>query len=323
MTAPDPAGEGRPDLVVHEAVVSVPIRSLRPADSPRLVGEDPAHARNLAEVETGLPPILVHRSSRRVIDGMHRLQAAALRGDATIPVRFVEGSEEEAFLLAVRENVAHGLPLSRADREAAASRILGSHPLWSNRAIAEVTGVGAGTVGRIRRSTGPSAQSNERRGRDGRVRPVSGADGRRRASEVVAARPDASVRRIAREAGVSLGTAQDVRDRMAQGVDPLLPGQRADLSGVPPPRRRSAVPTGSWPEVRQELHRDPTVRYTQAGRALLRWLGEHALGPGEARRLARTIPPHWVGRLAAVARQSAREWQQLADELDQRERDSG
>jgi hypothetical protein len=35
-----------------------------------------------------LPPILVHRATNRIIDGMHRLEAAKLRGDETISVRF-------------------------------------------------------------------------------------------------------------------------------------------------------------------------------------------------------------------------------------------
>src|SRR2546421_3267487 len=66
----------------------VPVRSLLPADSPRLNGEDAEHIRVLAAVEAKLPPILVHRASMRVIDGMHRLGAARLRNEETIDVQF-------------------------------------------------------------------------------------------------------------------------------------------------------------------------------------------------------------------------------------------
>ena len=56
----------------------VPIRSLRLADSPRLTSTSEKHVHLLADTETEFPPILVHRETRRVIDGMHRLSAARL-----------------------------------------------------------------------------------------------------------------------------------------------------------------------------------------------------------------------------------------------------
>jgi ParB-like nuclease domain len=89
-------------------VVAVPVLSLRTADSPRLNGEDKAHIARLAETETALPPILVDRRTMRVIDGMHRLIAASLRGRDTIDVIFFDGSEADVFLRAVQENVTHG-----------------------------------------------------------------------------------------------------------------------------------------------------------------------------------------------------------------------
>jgi hypothetical protein len=38
-------------------------------------------------------------------------------------------------------NAAHGLPLSLADRKAAARRILGSYSDWSDRSIAAIAGI--------------------------------------------------------------------------------------------------------------------------------------------------------------------------------------
>ncbi|HLK74721.1 MAG TPA: ParB/RepB/Spo0J family partition protein, partial [Streptosporangiaceae bacterium] len=128
------------------ATVAVPVLSLRPADSPRLNGEDKAHIARLAETETPLPPILVDRRTMRVIDGMHRLMAASLQGRETIDVKFFGGNEADVFLRAVQENIAHGLPLSQADRRAAAERIIASHPHMSDRAIGQSAGLAAKTV---------------------------------------------------------------------------------------------------------------------------------------------------------------------------------
>ena len=66
----------------------------------------------------------------RVVDGMHRLQAARLNGAKTIVARFFHGDDEAAFVEAVKSNIAHGLPLSLADRKAASLRIITAHPPW-------------------------------------------------------------------------------------------------------------------------------------------------------------------------------------------------
>ncbi|MGW0885777.1 ParB/RepB/Spo0J family partition protein [Streptomyces sp. NPDC002671] len=158
--------------------VSVPVAALLPGDSPRSQGLDQEHATQLADYEGPLPPILVNRSDFRVIDGMHRLLAAHIRSQETIAVEFFDGSPEDAFLLAVEANVTHGLPLSLADRRAAASRIIASHPQMSDRAIARTSGLGSKAVAAIRRrSTDAEAQLNIRVGRDGRVRPLNSAEG--------------------------------------------------------------------------------------------------------------------------------------------------
>jgi ParB-like nuclease domain len=163
-----------------QAAVLVDVGLLLAADSPRLEGESLAHACMLAGLGAALPPIVVHRDTMRVIDGMHRLRAAVLRGDANIEARFFDGTAEAAFIAGVEANIAHGLPLSVADREAAAGRILGSHPKWSDRAVVASAGLDARTVGAIRRATEDLPQLDRRVGRDGRVRPLDVAAGRRR-----------------------------------------------------------------------------------------------------------------------------------------------
>ncbi|WP_052070271.1 ParB/RepB/Spo0J family partition protein [Streptacidiphilus albus] len=176
----------------------------------------------LAEAPAPLPPIVVHRPTMRIVDGVHRLQAAVLRGEESIEVRYVDGSAEDAFVLAVRLNAEHGMPLSRQDRVAAAERIISSHAHWSDRRIAEVTGLSPVTVSGVRKnSTTQVEQLHARTGRDGRSRPVNSAAGRRRAVQVIAARPDASLREIAQEAGIAPATARDVRRRISEGKDPV------------------------------------------------------------------------------------------------------
>ncbi|WP_432158502.1 ParB/RepB/Spo0J family partition protein [Streptomyces sp. bgisy153] len=203
-------------------VVKVPITTLVTADSPRVAGEDSDHVKCLAESEQELPPIKVHRSTMRVIDGVHRLRAAQLRGQTDIAVRFFDGEREDAFVLSVAANTRHGLPLARADRLAAAGRILNLHPEWSDRAIALVSGLSTRKVADIRRHhAGATGASEVRVGIDGRARPVNRVEGRELAGELIKANPDASLRQIAKAAGISPATVADVRNRLRQGHDPV------------------------------------------------------------------------------------------------------
>jgi len=305
----------------------LPIESLLPADSPRQAGEDLDHARMLAGLDAHLPAIVVHRSSMRVIDGMHRLHAARLRGDEKVEVRFFTGTEQEAFVLAVRLNVAHGLPLSYDDRTRAAERVIGSHPGWSNRAIAAVVGLGAQTVGNIRRRVLRHLDGDPcpaRVGRDGRVRPLNGADGRLRAADLIRERPDASLREIAREAGVSPSTVSNVRLRLERSDDPLPEAQRREETPADPADNHPADnhPADNHPaDLVTLLHRlqnDPALRFSESGRSLLRWILSRSVRPGDWTELADKVPPHSTYLIANLARACAAEWRQLAEELEAR-----
>lgn len=309
---------------------TVPIAALRPSDSPRLTGEDGTHIRFLAQLEAVLPPILVHRPTMRVIDGMHRLEAAVLRGDNTIKVRFFDGDAADAFVLGVRANTAHGLPLTVADRRAAAERIVVSHPQWSDRAIARATGVSAKTVGRIRKcATEEKPHLRTRIGRDGRARPINSAEGRLRASALMEEKPTASMRQIAAEAGISPGTVRDVRHRLARGEDPV-PQRVRRARSTSSPRSVAQVPaqrSGSaadvvLPGTKQQsavllcrLKIDPSLRFNEAGRALIRLLGMHTLGESEQEQLLETIPEHLRPTVAHLARACAETWWGLAERL--------
>ncbi|WP_079151446.1 ParB/RepB/Spo0J family partition protein [Streptomyces sparsogenes] len=307
-------------------IVKVPLASIRPSDSPRSAGENPEHIRALAESEAELPPIIVMPSTMQVIDGMHRLRATELRGGTEIDVRFFEGEEKDAFVLAVESNITHGLPLSLDDRKEAAARILLSHPMWSDRAIGATTGLSAKTVGAIRgRSTEGLPQSNVRIGRDGRTRPLDPTEGRRLAGRLMQQNPSAPLRQIAAEAGVSLSTVSDVRKRLQRGESPVPERGRSRAQPdtvterTPRPHQQQDDTEADRPShalMLRHLSRDPSVRLTEDGRALLRWLTIVAVRRQDWERLLRGVPPHRMEAVAELARGCARTWQQVAEQLE-------
>ncbi|MFF8193124.1 transcriptional regulator [Streptomyces bobili] len=301
-----------------------------------------------------MPPILVNRPDLRVIDGMHRLLAAFIRGQEHIDVEFFEGSPEDAYLRAVEANVTHGLPLSLADRRAAASRIIASHPQMSDRAIARASGLGSKAVASIRRSShSAGAQLNTRVGRDGRVRPLNSVEGRQRAAEVIAQNPGASLREVARLAGISPATASDVRKRLKSGEPPattrseVRPASERVAHEAPrtttgptpssPPatgldrEARTLLASGKIPRqdrkdrpvthlpgpVLDKLARDPSLRLKEEGRHLLRLLQQNAVAEWSG--LTTVVPPHCGELIGSLARQYAANWLQLAEQLEKRE----
>jgi ParB-like chromosome segregation protein Spo0J len=287
----------------------------------RVKGEDIKHVRALAEVEDELPPIVVHRATMQVIDGMHRVRAAILSGVAYIEALLFEGAEDEAFLLAVRLNVTHGLPLSRADRVAAAVRIIHSSPQWSDRAIARAAGLSDKTVASIRRRTSAEIPHlPDRIGRDGRIRPVSPAAGRRMASDLIAKNPDAAISEIATRAGISPGTARDVRERLRNGLDPV-PLRHRDTSGSQPRgeddrTRQRSLSARMTPVILESLRNDPALRYNETGRALLRLLALHTMSPADWEQLVSAVPLHRAQAVTQVARSCSEAWQEFATRLE-------
>ncbi|RSN30389.1 streptomycin biosynthesis protein [Amycolatopsis sp. WAC 04169] len=300
----------------------------------------------LAAVDTPLPPIVVHRPTMKVIDGMHRLRAAVMRGDEAVDVLYFTGADADAFVLAVELNHAHGLPLSTADRKVAAARIVDSHPTWSDRRISAVTGLAASTVATIRGcSTDRIGQSNVRVGRDGRMRPVDGAEARRRAADLMAADPTASLREIAKAARISPSTAKDVRARLARGESPVTPRQRRrDTSGAPVPaadvpsggaarltgprspdvgrgreRARVSARDDSSAEFVALLASDPSLRFSEAGRVLLRLIGCAAIDDGQWDEMVLRVPVHQRERVVRLARECALAWRGFAERLECRD----
>lgn len=312
----------------------VPIASLKESDSPRMAGVDLDHVQLLVEVRESLPPIVVQRSTMRVIDGMHRLRAAQFRGAEHIEVRFFDGNDDDAFVLAVQLNAAHGLPLCAADRAAAAARVLGSRPEWSDQAIAAITGISDKTVAAMRRrSHAEHPVLNYRIGRDGRRRPLNPAEGRIRAGELFAENFDTPLREVASKAAISLNTARDVRERLRRGESPVPEQPRSRGSGtmreadgatVPAPADERAEPDEKpvlppdWKSKLDVLAKDPALRFNEEGRAMLRLLYAQLLGAQSWDRFIENVPPHSISVVAEAARRCADAWQQLAKRLENR-----
>ena len=307
---------------------TVEIEGLVFGDSPRSGGERPEHTALLTQCGVPLPPILVHRSSMRIIDGVHRVRAAQAQGAATIEAMMLDCSWESAFVVAVAANRSVGLPLSLDDRRSAVTRILLSHPQWSDRSIASLTGLSAKTVCAIRNASVERAEFTvlvSRTGRDGRARPMDAAVGRRAAAAYLEQHPDSSLRTVARHAGVSPNTVRDVRMRLARGEDPVVasakrpcrPARKTAVlrNRVPAPSVDRPI-SGTVRPLLASLSRDPAVRMTDAGRELVRWLYGHSVDEVDVNALVAAIPGHRRREVAAIADRCAMNWSAIARRIE-------
>ena len=301
----EPEGTTRSDA--HGGVVDLPIESLHSGLSPREVVRDERHAAALAEVLPELPPIVVQASTMQIIDGVHRVMAAGMRGEKTIRACLFEGSAVEAAIHAVHANVVHGKPLTLAEREAAATSILSAKPEWADRRVASICGLSPMTVARLRaRATRPSGQLRARVGLDGKSRPTDPAEVRRRIAEAIEQAPTASTRQIAQETGASQATVRDVRNRMQRGEGPLtsrLAHRHGRQRPRPQPQDDGRAGSGD---------RDDDFRS---------WLDARRLrGDADWHPVVDAVPLGHVYEVADQARQSADAWLHFAEALEDRAR---
>jgi hypothetical protein len=189
----------------------------------------------------------------------------------------------------------------------------------------------AKTVATIRRAaTAGLPRLHARIGRDGRVRPLNSAEGRRTASRMIAQHPEASLRQIAAVAGISIATVRDVRERMHQGRDPVPPKVRAMATSdtSPPPERPAWHGECSVMEfdkqerisILEHLRKDPSLRYTESGRLVLRWLHAHVMALDDYEKVAAELPLHWMEATRRLALHCASVWNRFAEELEYRSR---
>jgi hypothetical protein len=138
------------------------------------------------------------------------------------------------------------------------------------------------------------------------------------------------LRKIARQAGISLGTASDVRARLRRGESPTLPSRGATHDAGRAGAGPAASPAGGaahtrkvrsteTPDVRtalESLIQDPSLRYSETGRSLLRWLNQVAVVDSDWDQVVSKLPPHCAITVAQVARGVAAAWTDLAGILD-------
>jgi hypothetical protein len=237
----------------------------------------------------------------------------------------------------MKANSSHGLPLSKADRVSGAKRVLAAHPHWSDRAIATITGLSAKTIASLRnQSPGGAHLGSKRLGRDGKLRPVTPGEGRRRVAEYVIAHPDAPLRQVARETDVSLGTVHDVSARLRRGANPERNGHRTPAGGPPAHpaeeaapaitaapaadaaplcRKTHTEPPPTWAQIAAKMANDPTIRYTEGGKKFLRWMSMHAADPQQWREFINAIPAHWFSVIAPMVDNISQEWTLFALQL--------
>jgi transposase-like protein len=167
-------------------------------------------------------------------------------------------------------------------------------------------------------------------GLDGRMRRVDIAERRRLARDLIAKNPGASLTEIAREAGISPTMAHDVRRQLANGHDQITLGRPAtELVVRPKPGHSGHGPASPRPGpvrqpavILQRLRRDPSLRSSEHGRSLLRWLSAQSAGAEEWAGFLDGLPPHSTSLVQEVARGIAHTWTSFANELERRARKS-
>lgn len=138
------------------------------------------------------------------------------------------------------------------------------------------------------------------------------------ASEVIAQQPEASLRQIARLAGISMGTARDVRARVRRGLDPVPVRQRTAVQQ--PPRVLKAVEAkvqsaSERESLLRKLRSDPSLRCTESGRAVLQALSMHLKSMADLEDNVEALPPHCAYVLIELASGVAGEWLGVAEKL--------
>ncbi|MGR8007416.1 hypothetical protein [Streptomyces hypolithicus] len=149
------------------------------------------------------------------------------------------------------------------------------------------------------------------------------------AAEVIRQNPAASLREIARRAGISVGTARDVRYRLDQGR-PAVPGSRRSdgpAGTADPTATRLPAPDedrsgrGAAPDLARRitlfhgLRNDPSLRLSESGRLVLHRLHTQLRTTEEWRRLAPTIPLHGRSAVADILSACADDLKGMAQEL--------
>jgi ParB-like chromosome segregation protein Spo0J len=297
------------------------VKLLKLGMSPRFSEQDLDHAKALAHRFDECPPIVVERSTSTVIDGVHRLLAARLLGRSKVIVNFFDGTHDEAYVEAVRANISHGKPLTLAEREAAAKKILGMRSDWSDRLVGSIYGLSGKTVGRLRKSTEEIPQLMVRVGRDGRQRPTNSSQLRKEIATALGERPDANSTEIAKTVSTSPTTVRDVRKRIERG-ESFTPSNRPKNAAA---RNANRIDDVNRASAKEELfvnwRTDSAILALSGGEEFAKWLDETNVTSSHWEPVLALIPIGRIPKLIEHARSSALEWTILASSLETRFRE--
>jgi hypothetical protein len=279
---------------------------------------DSEHVGRLVSTGGDWPPLLVHRRSLVVIDGMHRLAAAVALNLCTTNVVFFDGSSEEALVEAIRRNVAHGLPLTLTERKNAASRLIAVRQEWSDRLIARTCGLSASTVKQLRewgaREGTDVIQPTRRIGSDGKPRPTNPADQRREIATAIKEDPAASLRAIAVRTGASPATVRSVREKLR--CDPDSTGLHAHRIAETKARDDADGSIGRiWSA-------DSACASVDGARIFAYWFDRTTVDPSVCLLHAANVPLSRAYDVVDEALRRARVWSDFAATLERRTRAS-
>lgn len=212
-------------------IVDLEVALIDPGPVVRAVGIDQDHATALVPSIESLPPIITRASGERLtlIDGAHRLEAHRIAGRGTIKGVVVDLSDAEAFEEAVKANIAHGKPLTLAERKTAAATLLELRPEWSNSHLASVVGLSDKTVAALRPRPGSENPNldTRRHGGDGKNYPPSSEVSEAKRVEIrifIDTNPGLSDRYVANKFGVSPTTVGGIRKTAAEPAVPAPDG---------------------------------------------------------------------------------------------------
>jgi ParB-like chromosome segregation protein Spo0J len=300
-----------------EDIVALNLADLVPSQTVRL-NVDKTHVDLLLEAEAEWPPILVSARDRRIIDGVHRYHAALKAGKSRITCSYFYGSPEDELRESIRRNTAHGLPLTLEERRRAAQRILALKDGWSDRMVGELCGLSASTIARLRSSMiQPLGEPEKREGRDGRLRPTNPDRLRRSAEIALLARPDASLREIARDVGASPTTVASVRKKLTAKEQSSIPETLATQPSGGPEGEACSYSDTYIKAPAQKWLTDSALQSTPAGNEFVSWLCKTAVDIDDLR-YGEVLPLSRIYEVADEARLRAVFWEQFASVVEDR-----
>jgi len=202
-------------------ILEIPVGEIGPGPLVRAERLDFDHVARLRPVLDLVPPILVRETGKgwSLVDGAHRLAATKKEERETIRAVVRAMEDAEALEAAIEANISHGLALTATERKAAA-KLLVETTKYGDTRIAQICGIGAGTVADLRPKC-PGPDLDTRTGVDGKDYPSPAVAKlqRERAEVAYAANPSLSVRKLADAANCSKGIAEAViaKHKAAEG----------------------------------------------------------------------------------------------------------